>query len=65
MKNKCVRQEFKMRFVDQAVQRNVNFDLANIDAYAEELEYYLESKATKHQPNYYANCSPYLLLDLF
>ena len=46
-----------MRFVDQAVQRNVNFDLAILDAYAEELkklEYYLESKAKKHQPNYYA-----------
>lgn len=57
MKNKCVRQEFQTRFDDQAVQRNVNFDLAILDAYAEELkklEYYLESKAKKHQPNYYA-----------
>ncbi|KZN58370.1 hypothetical protein N482_22560 [Pseudoalteromonas luteoviolacea NCIMB 1942] len=57
MKNKCVRKEFQIRFEDQAVQRNMNFDLAILDAYAKELkrlEYYLEGRAKKHQPNYYA-----------
>ncbi|WP_448570013.1 IS110 family transposase [Thalassotalea ganghwensis] len=57
LKNHCVREAFQTRFDDEAVQRNVNFDLTILDCYAKELkylEYYLERKAQKHRPDYYA-----------
>lgn len=57
MKNPSAREAFRHRFDDVVVQRNVNFDLAILDAYAKELkhlEYFIEHKAKQHQPNYYA-----------
>jgi len=57
MKNKRVREEFRTRYDDPVVQRNINFDLAILDSYAQELkqlEYFLESQAKQHHPDYYA-----------
>ncbi len=57
MKNKSVREEFKTRYEDPVVQRNINFDLTILDNYAKELkylEYFIERKAKQHRPDYYA-----------
>lgn len=57
MKNKCVREEFRTRYDDPVVQRNINFDLAILDSYAQELKYlecFLERKAQQHRSDYYA-----------
>lgn len=57
MKNKCVREEFRTRYDDPVVQRNINFDLAILDSYSQELKYlecFLERKAQQHRSDYYA-----------
>ena len=57
MKNSGVREQFRTRFEDDSVQRSVNFDLTILDHYAHELtnlERFLERKAQKHRPDYYA-----------
>ena len=57
MKNKCVRDEFKSRYDDEVLQRNVSFDLVILESYALELkklEYFLENKAKQHRADYYA-----------
>lgn len=55
MKNICAREALRTRFDDKVVQRNIDFDMAILDCYAEQiktLEYFIETKAKQHNPGY-------------
>ena len=53
LKNICAREQLKSTFPDPVVQKNIDLDMAILDAYAKELskiEYFLEQQAKQHNP---------------
>ncbi len=53
LKNVCAREKLKSTFPDPVVQRNVDLDMAILDAYAHELskvEWFIEQQAKQHNP---------------
>ena len=53
LKNVCAREQIKSTFPDPVVQRNVDLDMALLDAYAKELskvEWFIEQQAKQHNP---------------
>ncbi len=53
LKNVCAREKLKSTFPDPVVQRNIDLDMAILDAYANELskvEWFIEQQAKQHNP---------------
>jgi len=53
LKNTCAREQLKSTFPDPVVQRNIDFDMTILDAYAKELskvEWFIEQQAKQHNP---------------
>ena len=56
LKNTYAREQLKSTFPDPVVQRNIDFDMTILDAYAKELskvEWFIEQQAKQHNPNHF------------
>jgi len=56
LKNKEAREQLRLTFTEQSVQKNIDLDMALLDCYASELskiEWYIQQQAKQHKPNHF------------
>jgi len=56
LKNVCAREQLQSMFPDPVVQRNIDFDMTILAAYAKELskvEWFIEQQARQHNPDHF------------